>query len=147
MTSRVLWTGHVMLAWVTLPRCLKRIQNRGFKPAMVGDLRPAKPGCSLVPHRAENHSTEAAGREHQVQRDGTASDVFGVHRIYATSPRTPKLVNCSRCGCLVSRVCTELSAWGCSSCTAARGMPASLLVGSQFWELYASSSVSSSIML
>lgn len=32
---------------------------------MVGDLRPAKPGCSLVPHGAENRSTEGEGREHQ----------------------------------------------------------------------------------
>lgn len=114
---------------------------------MMGDVRPAKPGCSLVPHGAENCNIEGEGREQLVQRDGTASDVFGIHRIYAASPRTPKLVNCNRCGCLDSRVYTELSAWGCSSCTAARGMPASLLVGSQLGELDASSSGSSSIML
>lgn len=70
VTSGVLWTGHVMLAWVTLPGCFKQIQNRGFKPAMMGDLRPAKPGCSLVPHKAENRNVEGEGREQLVQRDG-----------------------------------------------------------------------------
>lgn len=98
VTSGVLWTGHVMLAWVTLPGCFKQIQNRGFKPAMMGDLRPAKPGCSLVPHKAENRNVEGEGREQLVQRDGTASDVFGIHKICTASPRTPNLVSCSRCG-------------------------------------------------
>lgn len=70
VTSGVLWTGHVMLAWVTLPGCFKQIQNRGFKPAMMGDLRPAKPGCSLVPHKAENRNVGGEGREQLVQRDG-----------------------------------------------------------------------------
>lgn len=105
----------------------------------MGDLGPAKPGCSLVPHKAENSNIEGEGMEQ--------NNVLDIHRIYTASSRTPKLVNCSRCGYLDSRVCTELSAWGCSSCTAARGMSAPFLIGSQFGELYASSSLSSTIML
>lgn len=52
-----------MLAWVTLPGCFKQIRSRGFKPVMMGDLGPAKPGWCLVPHRAENSSIEGEGRE------------------------------------------------------------------------------------
>lgn len=100
-----LWAGHVMFARVTLPGCFKQMQNRGVKPAMMGALRPANPGCSLVPHRAENGNVEGEARRQLVQRDGTVSDVFGIHRIYTASSRTPKLVSCSRCGCLESRAC------------------------------------------
>lgn len=30
---------------------------------MMGDLGPAKPGCSLVPHKAEHSNIEGEGRE------------------------------------------------------------------------------------
>lgn len=103
-----LWAGHIMLARVTLPGCFKQMQNRGFKPVMRGALCPANPGCSLVPHKAENGNVEEEARRQLVQRDRTVSDVFGIHRIYTASSRTPKLVSCNRCGCLESRVyCME----------------------------------------
>lgn len=127
----VLWVWQVpLLAWLTRLRSLKKLENRGFKPAMLGDLSPAKLGCSFRPHK-----TEGRWRKQLVQRDATVSEVLGPHRIYTVTSWTPGLESCSRCRCLDSRVFTEPRAWGCSSCTAARGLPASFLMESQPWEL------------
>lgn len=42
-------------------KLLKQIQNRGFKPVMMGDLGPVRPGCFLVPHKAEKKNIEEGG--------------------------------------------------------------------------------------
>lgn len=55
---------------------------------MMGDVRPAKPGCSLVPHKAENSNIEGEGREQYLVYLGFTD--------YTASSRTPKLANCSR---------------------------------------------------
>lgn len=121
---RVLWAGQVpLLAWLTRLRCLEKIQNRGFKPGMMGDFSPAKAVCSLGPHQ-----TEGWWREQFPQRDGAVSEVLGPHGIGIVTCRTPELVSCSSCGGL-----HRAEAGGCSHCTAARGPPPPVLTGSQPW--------------
>lgn len=128
-----------MLVWVTLRSYFKQIQNRGFKPAMMGDLGSAKAGCSLYLSKLRT-AVLGGGGEGAVstKRQNSVRCTWYSQNLHHQA-RTPKLLNCNRSRKLDSRVCTELYL-GLSIYIAARGMPASFLIGSQCWELGASSS-------